>query len=242
MTTSRPIRVTFRIPGSWSHPGELLERLPEGYRLTADALFLPTGEEIEFTPLPPDEQFPDIFRGACRTPLNAEDAVAVDSYTVNVVLSGPGGSVPTAETMMQAAAAIVRAGGAGVFIDNSALAHAGHLWLQMTDADDPEALSFAFVSVITGRSQIWTAGMHLLGFPDVQMDHTCGQGDDVIEVLRYISSTERPVEDGHVIADENGPWFRLIAQPDEQSAPDTPMFNPHGRLQMKSVRRMAEEN
>ena len=38
------------------------------------------------------------------------------SYTVNFILSGPGGSLQNAGTMMKAASAIIRAGGAGVFI------------------------------------------------------------------------------------------------------------------------------
>ena len=42
-----------------------------------------------------------------------------------------------ARTMMQAGAALLRAGGAGVFIDNSALAHGGQQWLEMTEDGSP---------------------------------------------------------------------------------------------------------
>lgn len=45
--------------------------------------------------------------------------------------------------MIQAGSVVVRAGGAGVFIDNSALAHGGQQWLDITEDEGPDALSFA---------------------------------------------------------------------------------------------------
>src|SRR5437879_4669487 len=117
-----PIEIALRIPGKWSHPGELIERLPAGCRLTAEALILPDKTQVDFGALAPDDQFAQIFRSSCRQPATAEELAMVDGYSVNVVLSGPGGSMEAARAMMRAGAAIVRAGGAGVFIDNSALA------------------------------------------------------------------------------------------------------------------------
>src|SRR5687768_10250642 len=116
-----PVEVALRIPGTWSHPRELVESLPAGYRLTPEALIMPDGTKVEFNPLPPDDQFAEIFRSSCRRPPTEEELARVDGYTVNVCLSGPGGSLEAARTMMEAGAAIVRAGGAGVFIDNCGL-------------------------------------------------------------------------------------------------------------------------
>src|SRR5204863_1950700 len=112
--------------------------------------------EVEFNPLPPDEQFAQIFRTSCRRPAREEELAAVDGYTVNVCLSGPGGSLVAAQTMMQAGAGIVRAGGAGVFNDNSGLAHGGQDWLEMTDDGSPDAVSFAFVAIVRGETEVWT--------------------------------------------------------------------------------------
>ncbi len=36
-----PVTVALRIPGPWSHPEELVKRLPAGCRLTAETLVLP---------------------------------------------------------------------------------------------------------------------------------------------------------------------------------------------------------
>src|SRR6478609_11456855 len=94
--SSNAIEVTLRIPGTWSHPRELLEALPAGYRLTPEALIMPDGTKVEFNPLPPDDQFAKIFRASCRRPPREEELAKVAGYTVNVCLSGPGGSLEAA--------------------------------------------------------------------------------------------------------------------------------------------------
>ena len=236
------VLITFRIPGNWAHPGELIERMPEGYCLTSEFLVMPDGQRVELTPNPPDGQFVEIFRSSCRTPMTESERRVLTSYTVNFILSGPGGSLQNAHTMMKAASAIIRAGGAGVFIDNSALAHAGHTWLDLTDSGDSDALSFAFVSVVDGAKRIYTVGMHVLGLPDLEMEQTCGTSDDVIEMLRYVCGSEKPVGDGHIIVGENGPRFHVFARPESKERDCSPMSNPFGRLQLRSVRRLAAEN
>jgi hypothetical protein len=135
-----PVEIALRIPGQWSHPRELAQRLPAGCRLTAEGLLLPDTTQIEFGAVPADDQFAHIFRSSCRQPPAEDERAIVDGYTVNVLLCGPGGSMQAARAMMQAAGAVVRAGGAGVFIDNSALAHGGKRWLEMTEDGGPDAL------------------------------------------------------------------------------------------------------
>ena len=75
-----------------------------------------------------------------------------------------------AGTIHTVAEEIVKAGGAGVFIDNSALAHGGQDWLEMTQDGGPDALSFAFVGIVRGKTEISTMGMHVLGLGDVVMN------------------------------------------------------------------------
>src|SRR5207245_4290714 len=111
------ITIALRIPGQWSHPGELIERLPAGCRLTPEALIVPDATQVEFGAMAADDQFAQIFRSSCRQPATDDELATVDSYKVNACLCGPGGSMESARTMMRAGAALVRAGGAGVFID-----------------------------------------------------------------------------------------------------------------------------
>lgn len=231
------ISVTLRIPGDWSDPGPLLQRIPDGYTLTPENLILPDGTEIEFSPLPPDDQFPGIFRSSCRRPASREELTIVDRYTVNVALTGPGGSFDAALKTMEAGAAIIKAGGAGVFIDNSMLAHGGRDWIEMTEDGGSDALSFAFAAIIQARHEVYTIGMHVLGLPDILMSRSDidEDGDQIIEIIRYMCHSDDPVKDGHLLADLQGPRFRAVATPIPDNGPPSPMDNPFGRLKMVSM-------
>ncbi len=220
----------------------MIQRLPAGCRLTGEALILPDGAEVEFGAVGADDQFAQIFRSSCREPARDEELATVDSYAVNVFLSGPGGSIQAAQTMMRAGAAIVRAGGAGVFIDNSAIAHGGQQWLEMTDDGSPDALSFAFVAIISSKKDVWTMGMHVLGLRDVMMKRIDADKFDIIEVIRYLSASDKPIEDGHLIGDLDGPRFQAFAQASSEVPEGSPMYNPFGRLRLVSVRDIAESN
>jgi hypothetical protein len=239
-----PVTVALRIPGQWSHPRELIERLPASCRLMPESLILPDGTPIGFGVMGADQEFAQIFRSSCRQPAAADELATVDHYAVNVLLSGPGGSLSAARTMMQAGAAIVRAGGAGVFIDNSALAHGGRHWLEMTEDGDPDALSFAFVGIVRGRVDVWTMGMHVLGLRDVVMKRTDIEagGFDIIEVVRYLAAGEKPIDDGHVVADSKGPRFQAFAEAGADAPAGSPMHNPFGRLRLVSLQTIAETN
>lgn len=239
--TNEPVRVTLRIPGAWAHPGELIERLPDGFRLTPEALVMPDGVELEFNPMPPDDEFPQIFQSSCRRPATGEELATVARYTVNACLSGPGGSMETARTMLRAGAAIVRAGAAGVFIDNSGLAHGGGHWIEMAEDGGPDAVSFAFVAIMRGERDLQTIGMHVMGFPEIVMGRADADGDTMIEVIRYVCDEVKPIGDGHVLCDERGPRFRATAISNDKWA-GNPMHNPFGHLRLTSWKDLAEGN
>jgi len=239
-----PVEVALRIPGPWSHPQDLIQRLPEGCRLSPETLRLPDGTEVGFGAMQADEQFADIFRSSCRQPPTPEELATVERYTVNVLLSGPGGSLEAARAMMRAGAAFVRAGGAGVFIDNSALAHGGAQWLAMAEDGGPDALSFAFAAIVRGRDEVWTMGMHVLGLPDVLMKRSDVEVDgfDIVEVIRYLAASDKQIADGHVLADLSGPRFKARMQDAPAEFRTSPIHNPFGRLQLVSVKDIAEAN
>ncbi|MCG6157524.1 hypothetical protein [Rubinisphaera margarita] len=242
-STDHTPEITLRIPGDWEHPGELLERLPSGYRMTPAELVLPDGTQIAFSPLFPDEQFPGIFASSCRRPLSDTTKQRLARYTVNVGLTGPGGSMDAARAMMRAASVIVDAGGLGVFIDNCALAHSGEDWLQMTEDGGPDAVSFAFTSIIQGEGKFYTMGMQVMGFPNLTM-RSSGDREDadaLVEIIRGICSGAS-VDVGHVFAEPGGQQFVIAEKIDDELDPQSPMHNPFGCYRLINVDRVAENN
>lgn len=205
---------------------------------------MPDGMQIEFVPMPADGQFAKIFRSSCRRPPEADELAEVDRYAVNVGLIGPGGSFDSARKMMQAGAAIVRAGGAGVFVDNSALAHGGADWIAMTEDGSPDAISFAFVSIVGGRQETCTLGMHAMGLPDLafRSSEIDEEGESVIAILRYLCERGPLVDVGHAIADERSLRFQVVARTCDDFDEESPMHNPFGRLKIVSVEGLAAEN
>jgi hypothetical protein len=237
-------RITLRIPGDWSHPKVIRNRLPNQFQLTPSSLVMPDGSAIEFTPMPADRQFAGVFQSACGRPPTDDELALVARYTVNVVLSGPGGSLDSALTMMRAGAAIVRAGAAGVFIDNSARAHGGGDWLAMSDDGGTDAISFAFTSIIRRPHELYTMGMQTMGFPELVMrsSNLTNPADAIVEIIRYVAREQQVIDVGHLLADEHGPLFRVVAREQDAFDAESVMHNPYGRLKILSMREIAESN
>lgn len=205
---------------------------------------MPDGTKVDFDVADADDKFAKIFRSSCRQPPTQEEQATVDGYAANVLLSGPGGSLEAAHAMMKAGSAIIRAGGAGVFNDNSGLAHGGENWTAMTDDGGADALSFAFVTIVRGKTDVWTMGMHVLGFRDIVMkraDIEVG-GFDIIEMIRYVCRNEKPLENAHIIADLDGPRFQLFTAESDPNLAGSPLENPFGRWKLVSMRDIAEKN
>jgi hypothetical protein len=238
------VEVAMRIPARWSGPREMFERMPKDCRLTPEALILADGLKVELGFANADDQFAEIFRTSCRQEPTDEEWETINNYSVNVLLCGPGGSMARAHTMMKAAAAFIQAGAAGVFIDNSALAHGGEAWLAMTEDGGPDALSFAFCSIIRGDREVWTMGMHVLGLRDILMKRSDIEDDgfDIVEVIRYLARGDKPIGDGHIIADLDGPKFQAFFNEGKELPPGSPMHNPFGCLKLVSVKDISESN
>jgi hypothetical protein len=87
-------------------------------------------------------------------------------------------------------------------------------------------------------------GMHVLGLRDIVMkraDVEAG-GFDIVEVIRYLCAGEKPIDDGHVLADLDGPRFQAFTQASAGELAGSPMHNPFGRLKLVSMRDIAETN
>ncbi len=114
----------------------------------------------------------------------------------------------------------------------------------MTEDGGPDAMSFAFVGIIRGQAEVRTMGMHALGLREIVMKRADADADDraIIEMIRYLCRGEKPVDDGHVIADLNGPRFQVFSEESETELSGSPMHNPYGRLRLVSVKDIAEAN
>ncbi len=231
--------IALRVPGRWDGAIELRQALPTGYGFSEAALTLPDGRgAVDVSVHAADKEFPAVFARACRRMPSRRDRTVVERYDVNVCLLGPGGSVETARRMIDAAAALVRAGGAGVFVDNSALAHGSDAWLDVAEDDGADALLYALVNRIRSRDELWSVGMHTLGARDALIARSRDDGADdgiLLGFLGYLLECGAAVAEGDLVRDELGPLFHVRKEPCRRFRPDSPLRNPYGRWRLVPV-------
>ncbi|MEX2169252.1 MAG: hypothetical protein WD851_08070 [Pirellulales bacterium] len=236
--THRQIEVSLRIPGGWAEPREFVQQLPRGCRCTPEALVLTDGSEFELNVLPADEEFPRIFAGSCPKLPTESEREQIEDYKVNVCLTGRGGSIEAARQLMSAAAAVLAAGGAGVFVDNSGIAHGATDWLTLLDSAETGGVYWAFVSAVHSDDELYSVGMQILGFRDAIIPLTGHKDYDfrtLHSFLGYTAFSGKRVEHGEIIGDPVLPTFRACAEPHDRVPADAPMFNPYGQWRLVPV-------
>lgn len=233
-------QIELRVPGPWESPvalNEALHRAETGYETAEDALVhTKTGRRIECGVSPPDDEIADLFAHDGR--LRPDEVDAVAAHTVKIHLSGPGGSPEAARAMMRAATALVRAGGLGVMVDNSGNTHGPRDWLALDSDPQPGGLFWAYVAAAGGRGEVWSHGMHCLGFRDAELfgAPTPDAGGFVLHnFLGYLYQSGVPVLDGDTLGDEVAPRFRAVAYPCYRVKPGTPFYNPYGVWRLEPV-------
>lgn len=246
LMTNHRIEIAMRIPGPWADEKMLVQAISSDCKLSGNSLVLANGSQVQLYVRPRDSQFADVFKTSCRRKPSGQELERVQNYRLQVCLVGSGGSMESAAAMMRSALPFLKAGGAGVFVDNSALSFGASHWSEMAEFCDADALTFSLVNIIRGNQDIYTVGMHVLGQPDLIMPiKSAGdEGSLIIDLMLKIATSGRTIEDGGQIELPNGQAFRVRKIPDEDFQAGLPMHNPWGRLQLSSDRnqRSAHKN
>ena len=236
------VEIFLRVPGPWASPEAFDAALPDGYRLGGDGdqkwLYTPAydGGDACRTPLyvhPFDAEFVDVFAGGTGRELSVTDREGIATHAALVCPVFPGGSERLAIAALRHTAALIRAGGFGVFVDNNGLAHGSDDWLALVDDADDGAF-FGLVNVYGNADRLWSIGMHLFGHRDATLLDRSGDdhADDFTlrNFLRDVSRSGEAVHDGDWLDDVvAGETMLAKLIDDDEVAPDHPMHNPFGR-------------
>jgi hypothetical protein len=237
--TPRPddLEIALRIPGRWRAPEDLVQALPRGCAVgrtpRGERLRLPDGASVALHALPADGEFPFVFRTACRDRLPHAVRRSIDRAPLIACVTGSGGSLTAVTTLLAAGAALLRAGGAGVFVDSGLVAHAGPRWLSMADESSLDAAFEAFVGLVRTKEEIWSLGMHALGLADAAIGRRGNDALDERVLLDFLAYTCGPLE-GH---DRDGSFERvypaLRIEPDAaRFEAGSPAHNPYGQWRL----------
>jgi hypothetical protein len=122
--------------------------------------------------------------------------------------------------LMAGAAAVVAAGGAGVFIDNSGLAHGATDWRTLFHSADDGGVYWAFVSTVRGDNEFYSVGMQILGFRDAVIPQLANQEHTyqaLHSFLGYSAFSGATIRDGEVVTDPVLPALRIRPQPHDRT-------------------------
>ncbi len=233
--------IQLRIPGPWTtHDAfaDALRHKSTGYAMDDQGLFhIASGLRIQMSVTEHDDQIAGIFEDTGR--LSKREIKAIQQHNVKVHITGPGGSVANARTMMDAASAIAKAGGAGVFVDNSGCAHGVDDWLKLAGDPQPGGLYWAYVAVTAAPDEVWSCGMQCLGFRDASLPDPPPNrelaGFIVHNFLGYVYQSGMEIKDGDTLGGETGAMFRAVHTECTRFEPDSPWFNPFGIWRLEPI-------
>ena len=232
--------IDLRIPGPWRSPeefGAALSKIVAGLEMTDEHLVdTRTGRRFMMGVSAHDDEIHELFAQGGRLPRREVDRIA--SHAVKVHVSGPGGSVDAARAVMDVATALVRAGGFGVFVDNSGNAHGVEDWLALAGDTRPGGLYWAYVNAAGSDEEVWSCGMHCLGYRDAEIRDGPGRqemGFLLHNFLGYLYQSGNPVTDGDALGDEESAVFRARAYPCTRFRPGSPFHNPYGIFRLEPI-------
>jgi len=232
-------RITLRIPGPWESSEQLQRALADantGYLIPApvsdDEVYVvhpSSGRRFGFSVTDRDDEIVELFAGSGR--MRPKDLNALKKHEVKVFVSGPGGSHEAARAFLAVGAAFIKAGALGVMVDNSGNCHGPQDWLDLAGDERMGGMYWAFVSVTADEDEVFSAGMHCLGFRDAEMPDPVDpktSGMMMHEFLGYTYQSGVPIVDGDPIGGPDGPEFILRHVPCTRFPKDTPWHNPYG--------------
>jgi hypothetical protein len=208
--------VVICIPGDWQNQQELLGsivRKSEGYVFAGRTLReMKTGHAFELQFEGPDPRMLEAFRSAGWHWRDTDEMARIAGHSSVVYIIGHGGSRDNAEALIAAAAGVIKAGGLGVKIETSGLAHAPAVWLEL--AKQPifaNSVFRAFVVCVTG-DEVYSCGMHNLGLREAIVD--AADADDPLHLVNtfahYMVSESPVIKDGQTFrVAEGAPRYRI---------------------------------
>lgn len=224
------------IPGPWASRSDLVEAVVQsdsGYLFAGQILLhMPSGLSFELEFQPHDPRMAAAFRTAGPHWSASPAMTHIGEHAGVAYLVGEGGSRVNAEALMLAAAALLKAGGLGVKVESSGLAHSPEDWHKLCAERHLFSAHRAYVLYVTG-SQVYTCGMHNLGLRDAIVDNFGGNTAAAVALVRTFSwylFTEAPeLRAGQSFAAAAGaPAYRLREKPGVVYEDDSLFANPYG--------------
>ncbi|MBN3727445.1 hypothetical protein [Burkholderia sp. Ac-20379] len=165
-------RTVLCIPGSWETRADLIAALihaDTGYLFAGGILMQMESQDafrVHFESA--DERMASAFHAAGPHWRDSSEMAAIAQHKSVVYVVDEGGSRARIEALMAAGAALIDAGGLGVKVESSGVAHSPEQWRDYVANVHLLSAYRAFV-VTVGSDAPYTCGMHNFGMKDVRL-------------------------------------------------------------------------
>lgn len=230
------------IPGPWKDRSELLTRIVEsdsGYLFAGQILMNRESKQAcRLDYAEQDSHMVKAFNAAGYHWQNTPEMASIGTHQSVVYLIGEGGSREHAEAMMLAAEALLKAGGLGVKVESSGVAHGPIAWADMCQNLDLFSAHRALVIYITTGPQVYSCGMHNLGLRDAIT--TIEDKQNAVELLRiftwYQLTASADLMAGQTFAiDVEADIYRLREHKGIDYGEGSLFYNPYGTWELEPV-------
>ena len=169
--------------------------------------------------------------------LNTPEMIAIKDHHMVVYIVGEGGSPQRADRLMLAAVGLLNAGGLGVKVESTGVAHSPNAWRDFTKKAYLKSLHTAYVIYLTGDECV-SCGMHNLGLKDVIV--ATADAENPVELLRTFTQymfIEKPVlgERQTFGTGADAPCYRMTHEPCTQYEAGSLFINPFGMWRLRPV-------
>jgi hypothetical protein len=236
-----PPQAILCIPGDWVDQRALVERIvhaSDGYLFAGRVLLhMDSGDAFELAFEPADPRVTTAFGYAGAHWNGTADMDRIGAHASVVYLIGTGGSRAHAERLMLAGAALLKAGGLGVKVESSGIAHSPRAWHDFVASRHLFSAHDAFVLYLRG-AQVYSCGMHHFGLPEATVDLV--DSDDAPELLRaftrYLFSENPTILAGQTFAtSKNAPVYRVVTGTPMDDEPGSLFRNSYGTWRLEGV-------
>lgn len=166
-----------------------------------------------------------------------EELTAIDKHTFVLFLVGKAGDIERAEKMLNAGAALLKAGGLGVKVETTGKALTQDHWMELAELDQPHKYYEAFVLLLKDKdNSIYSCGMHNLGMRDtiVSAGEPLQQTAELAELFCAYQVIEQPeIENEQTFRTmPESPIYRIYEEECNYYEQDNLFYNPYGMFRL----------
>jgi hypothetical protein len=229
-------KIIIGVPGPWATRADIVTSIAQrsGGFIFAGLILMDTTIKKGFTVevYGHDAHLQEAFRVAGGGGISLSDLAAIGQHQHTLYSHGSGTSPEGAREMLRVGVGLLNAGGLGVKVESSGIAHSAIRWRELAASERLVDVYTAFVTLIGAKDCFCSCGMHVFGLPDAAVPrdlHTRTAAQLLHSFNNYLLGERPSLADGHTFSiSADAPRFRLHKIPCDTYEPQHPFHNPHG--------------